>query len=132
MSIEKPPFFMHAQTVCKSIHVNFFSAQVDPVYFPQTEVIGDIANSIWQMKEFNWSRNPIGTFRVLREGSRRRRSSLSGHGTEDDRFPIYPQRLVADVRRGYRGQGNHRLGQRRLQDLVCTQLQSSFAQHGAP
>ena len=27
------------------------TAEVDPVYFPQIEVIGDIANAIWQMKE---------------------------------------------------------------------------------
>jgi len=24
---------------------------VDPVYFPQIEVIGDIANAVWQVKE---------------------------------------------------------------------------------
>ena len=33
------------------IHVSFRSAEVDPVYFPQIEVIGDIANAIWQIKE---------------------------------------------------------------------------------
>ena len=33
------------------MHVNFDSAMVDPVYFPQLEVVGDIANSIWQIKE---------------------------------------------------------------------------------
>jgi acetolactate synthase-1/2/3 large subunit len=33
------------------IHVNFRSAEVDPVYFPQYEVIGDIGNAIWQIKE---------------------------------------------------------------------------------
>ena len=27
------------------------TAEVDPVYFPQIEVIGDIANAIWQIKE---------------------------------------------------------------------------------
>src|SRR5690606_3939225 len=48
--IEKPPFFMRlgGQEV---IHVSFSSAGVDPVYFPQIEVIGDIGNAIWQMKE---------------------------------------------------------------------------------
>ena len=43
--VEKPPFFMEADGV-KVIHVNFFSAAVDPVYFPQVEVVGDIAHSI--------------------------------------------------------------------------------------
>src|SRR3546814_9794590 len=45
--IEKPPFFMKAggPTV---IHVSTKTAEVDPVYFPDIEVIGDIANAIWQ------------------------------------------------------------------------------------
>ncbi|MEO7177646.1 MAG: acetolactate synthase large subunit, partial [Allosphingosinicella sp.] len=48
--IEKPPFFMkHAGT--EVIHVSTNTAEVDPVYFPQIEVIGDIANAIWQIKE---------------------------------------------------------------------------------
>ncbi|MCK5351385.1 acetolactate synthase large subunit, partial [bacterium] len=42
--VEKPPFFMSPEM--KVIHVNFNSAQVDPVYFPQLEVIGDIADSV--------------------------------------------------------------------------------------
>lgn len=48
--IEKPPFFMREgkRTV---IHVNYNSAQVDAVYFPQLEVIGDIGNSIWRLTE---------------------------------------------------------------------------------
>jgi acetolactate synthase-1/2/3 large subunit len=48
--IEKPPFFMRRGGV-EVIHVNFFTAAVDPVYFPQVEVVGDIANSVWQTKE---------------------------------------------------------------------------------
>ena len=48
--VEQPPFFMRAGGV-KVIHVNFSSASVDPVYFPQVEVVGDIANSIWRFSE---------------------------------------------------------------------------------
>jgi acetolactate synthase I/II/III large subunit len=48
--IEKPPFFM-VRGGTKVIHINFRSAEVDPVYFPQTEVIGDIANAVWQIGE---------------------------------------------------------------------------------
>ena len=48
--VEKPPFFMHHNDK-KVIHVNFDSAAVDPVYFPQLEVVGDIASYIWQIKE---------------------------------------------------------------------------------
>src|SRR3954469_20899590 len=48
--IEKPPFFMK-RGGAEVIHVSSRSAEVDPVYFPGIEVIGDIANAIWQMKE---------------------------------------------------------------------------------
>jgi acetolactate synthase-1/2/3 large subunit len=43
--VEKPPFSME-EGGTKVIHVNFFPAQVDEVYFPQLNVIGDIASSI--------------------------------------------------------------------------------------
>ncbi len=33
------------------IHINFSPARVDPVYFPQLEVVGDIANAIWQIDQ---------------------------------------------------------------------------------
>ena len=46
--VEKPPFFMTPGGV-KVIHINFTSAEVDPVYFPHVEVVGDIANSVWQL-----------------------------------------------------------------------------------
>ena len=48
--IEKPPFFMQ-HGGAEVIHINFRSAEVDPVYFPQIEVVGDIANAIWQIKD---------------------------------------------------------------------------------
>ncbi len=100
--VEKPPFFMH-QGGQKVIHVNFFTAVVDTVYFPQVEVVGDIANSIWQMsealeKQSHWSFDRF--MEVRRHGERQRLE-----GTDDDRFPVYPQRLVADVRSAVKDRG---------------------------
>jgi len=93
--IEKPPFFMEHDSF-RVIHINFCSAEVDPVYFPQLEVIGDIANSIWQIKE-----------RIMPQGSwdfsysLKVKKAVDGHlleGADDPRFPMLPQRLVSDVR----------------------------------
>ena len=93
--IEKPPFFME-QGSFQVIHINFSSAEVDPVYFPQLEVIGDISNSIWQIKE-----------RILPQGSwdfsysLKVKKAVDAHlreGADDPRFPMLPQRFVADVR----------------------------------
>jgi acetolactate synthase-1/2/3 large subunit len=93
--VEKPPFFME-EGGQKVIHINFDSASVDPVYFPQLEVVGDIANSIWQMKEKiqpqgHWQKN---AFHDLNEAFTQHREEAQ----QDDRFPILPERLVKDVR----------------------------------
>ena len=100
--VEKPPFFMKADGV-DVIHINFSSAAVDPVYFPQIEVVGDIANSIWRIKETlepqsHWD---FSRFMTVREAVQ----ASVNEGIDDDRFPIYPQRLVADVRKAVQKQG---------------------------
>ena len=93
--IEKPPFFMTDHDV-EVIHMSFNTASVDPVYFPQLEVIGDIANAVWRMteqleKQDHWN---FEFFETVRD----KLTAQVTEGTDDDRFPIYPQRLVKDVR----------------------------------
>ncbi len=94
--IEKPPFFM-GDSGLKVVHVNFNSAAVDPVYFPQVEVIGDIANSIWQIKE-QLKPSPQWDFSFFAKVREANEAHLV-QGADDARFPIYPQRLVAEVRK---------------------------------
>jgi len=93
--IEKPPFFMEHGGK-KVIHINFSSAAVDSVYFPQVEVVGDIANSLWQLTERSekmehWDFEYFFKVKELIEEDIR-------EGSEDKRFPVLPQRLVYDVR----------------------------------
>ncbi len=95
--IEKPPFFMRNGEERKVIHINFFSATVDPVYWPQVEVVGDIANSIWQITEsltpsVHWD---FERFMAIKKAADEQRVE----GFDDPSFPVKPQRLVADVRR---------------------------------
>lgn len=47
--VEKPPFYV--QDHQRMVHINFESASVNDIYHPSIEVIGDIANAIWQIKE---------------------------------------------------------------------------------
>jgi acetolactate synthase-1/2/3 large subunit len=93
--IEKPPFFME-EGGAKVIHVNFFPAQVDQVYFPQLNVIGDIATSVEHLaasikNKSNWD---LSYFEKIKEEVESHLTKYS----EDDRFPILPQRLVHIVR----------------------------------
>ncbi len=99
--VEKPPFFMSGTT--KVIHINFKTAAVDPVYFPQVEVIGDIAYSIARISEgldehCSWD---LDYFREVKD-------AIEEHiqqKVNDDSFPILPQRFVSDIRKALRSSG---------------------------
>ena len=93
--IEKPPFFMKDNGVTV-IHVSTRTAEVDPVYFPQIEVIGDIGNAIWQMKEdispnLSWNFDQMLAYRAAEVEHTDRLAN-------DTRFPIFPPHLVQQVR----------------------------------
>lgn len=93
---EKPPVVLSAQER-SVIHLNFNEADIDDVYIPSLEVIGDIAHSLWSMTEniapsANWN---FDYFYSLK-------NKLSKHIVEksnDNSFPVKPQRLVADLRK---------------------------------
>lgn len=100
--IEKPPFFMKAGGT-EVIHVSTRSAEVDPVYFPQIEVVGDIANAVWQIKEdivpsARWDFSEMHRFR---EGELAHTAGLD----DDRRFPIFPPYLVRKIREAMPGDG---------------------------
>ena len=95
--VEKPPFFMHVDDGRTVLHVNFRTAEVDPVYFPQVEVVGDIANSVWQIKQAMTTQEHW-DFNYFLQIRKRVEAHLL-EGADDPRFPIYPQRLVADIRK---------------------------------
>ena len=93
--IEKPPFFMKPGGPVV-IHISSRTAEVDPVYFPSIEVIGDIANAIWQIKEDivpqgNWNFANMLRYRTAEVDH-------TAGLADDDRFPIFPPHLVNVVR----------------------------------
>ena len=94
--VEKPPFFMSRgrRTV---IHINFSSAEVDSIYFPQIEVVGDIAHTIERLtdalsRQAHWD---FSFFDKVREAFRKQ---LAEHA-DDPRFPMHPVRIVDDTRK---------------------------------
>lgn len=93
--IEKPPFFMK-NSGQQVIHVNFSPAQIDTVYFPQLDVVGDIATSVNRLSDAlspqdNWD---FDYFYRVKEEVKIRLSKYS----DDKRFPLLPQSAVQIVR----------------------------------
>jgi len=95
-TVEKPPFTMRDGGP-KVVHVDFNNADIDQIYFPQVEVIGDIANSMGRLADHlhgKLSQDPR-YFMKIRDYV----LAHAGEGADDPRFPMAPQRIVADVRR---------------------------------
>ena len=94
--VEKPPFVMSTGER-KVLHINFQPARVDPVYFPHAAMVGDIANSIWQLNE-NLQPQRHWDFDFMLRTREAMREHIARY-CDDPAFPLKPQRLVRDVRR---------------------------------
>ena len=93
-TIEKPPFIM-GPTGPKVIHVSYTPANVDQVYFPQAEIVGDVGPSLELLADrVEGKLHDAGALLSLRESILAR---ISDRATED-RWPPTPQRIVHDVR----------------------------------
>jgi acetolactate synthase-1/2/3 large subunit len=79
------------------LHIDFFESEIDPVYAPTYEVVGDIANAIWQITEKLPQRPPKWNHDKI--------MSLRPHAIRDcspaqnlEQFPLDPVRVVRDLR----------------------------------
>lgn len=93
--IEKPPFFME-EGGTKVIHINFSPSNVDSTYFPQLDVVGDIACNLAALtkiaqKQVHWD---FSYFLRIKDESQTHIVKYF----KDERFPILPQRALKDIR----------------------------------
>jgi acetolactate synthase-1/2/3 large subunit len=94
-TVEKPPFLMDGGGR-KVIHVNFELADIDAVYCPHFEVIGEVGDALTRIAEklagasFDHSR-----ILAMRDEMHRKISE----GADSDAYPVIPQRLVSAVRK---------------------------------
>ena len=93
-TIEKPPFIMGPGGP-QVIHVSYTPANVDQVYFPHAEVVGDVGPSLELLADrVEGKLHHAGALLSLRDGILARISDRA----EEDRWPPTPQRIVHDVR----------------------------------
>src|SRR5208282_874599 len=91
-TVEKPPFIMGPGGL-QVVHVGYQPASVEQVYFPQTELVGDIGPSLRLLADRVEGRIPNASALLpLREGIL---AHIAARATEE-RFT--PQRLVHDIR----------------------------------
>src|SRR3954462_3516559 len=94
-TVEKPPFIM-GRGGPKVIHVSYMPANVEEVYFPHCEVVGDLGPTLKLLGDsLEGKLTNAGALLPLRERILERLTDRN----DEDRFPVTPQRVVRDVRR---------------------------------
>ena len=94
-TVEKPPFFMKARGGPKVVHIGFLSADVEEVFHPDAEVIGDIGATVTALADrLEGKLTPNPELMELRRTILERLNARA----DDERFPLTPQRIVHDVR----------------------------------
>jgi len=94
--IEKPPFFMEHNGM-EVIHINYKSAKVDQIYFPQIEVVGHIMTSLERLAEIIDSppEYDLVNFHKVKNNV----LAKIHIDSDSENFPMKPQRVVSDIRK---------------------------------
>jgi acetolactate synthase-1/2/3 large subunit len=94
-TVEKPPFIMGSDGPMV-IHVGYTPANVEQVFFPHAEVVGDLGLSLGRLADLLEGKLPhAAALAPLREDILTRTLGRA----EESRFPLTPQRIVHDVRK---------------------------------
>jgi acetolactate synthase-1/2/3 large subunit len=100
---EKPPFFM-SKGGQKVVHVSYYPAEMDDVYFPQHEVIGCTASNMRMLADAIQP-SPGWEFDYFERVRAEIDEHVFAEKAHDDSFPNVPQRIVADMRRAMPSDG---------------------------
>ncbi len=93
---EKPPAIMGHGGTAAVIHFNFTPAQIDDVYFPELEVVGDIARGIDVLTQLI-NPSPNWDFSYFHQVGADHAKHVKNRSQANE-FPILPQRFVRDLR----------------------------------
>ena len=93
---EKPPIILTPE-FCKVIHVNFSPADIDAVYEPTLEVVGDVSHALWSLSE-TVTPNPAWDFSYAKKVKAALLSNIAEFASASD-MPLRPERIVADIAR---------------------------------
>lgn len=94
--VEFSPIHWNKGKEKKILHIDFLPSEVDECYNPNLEVVGDISNTLWVLREQlkgDPKKNPEYFFRL-------RKAILDNHKEKenDNGFPMKPQRIIHDIR----------------------------------
>jgi acetolactate synthase-1/2/3 large subunit len=97
--VEYHPHLWNAQGDKHIIHADFLPAEIDEDYHPETEIVGDLAHTLWMLNQRVDANGGL-EFDLAQQAATRREMSaeLEMHRDDDTSGVIKPQKVLWDVR----------------------------------
>jgi len=97
--VEYHPELWNSHKDKKIIHIDFLPAEIDANYAPETEVIGDLAHTLWMLNQRVNDNNDL-NFDLTQQISTRQqmKAELEEYKNDDTTGVIKPQKVLWDVR----------------------------------
>ena len=99
---EKPPIILNGKH-CKVIHINFYLAEIDDVYIPTHEVVGDISHTLWSFVE-KIKINPSWDFSYFFKVRDILKKDIIKFSDSLD-FPLRPEAIISNVQKIFPSDG---------------------------
>lgn len=97
--VEYPPQLWNSQKDKCVIHADFLPAEIDYHYHPETELVGDLANTLRFLNErFEKSEKPVFEHQPMIAARRDMKEELERHSDDQTADLIRPQKVLWDVR----------------------------------
>ena len=96
--IEKPTNIIHDPNV-QLIHINFSPADIDQLYAPDLEVVGDIGNTFWQLFESQALTADLWDFDTIYAIAKTNKEKIAAQTIEEyNQEHLWPRRLAKELR----------------------------------
>jgi len=97
--VEYHPYLWNAQGTKHVIHADFLPAEIDEDYHPETEIVGDLAHTLWMLNERVDDNGGL-EFELSQQAATRRdmQAELELHNNDETVGTIRPQKVLWDVR----------------------------------
>ncbi|GAA5316881.1 MAG: acetolactate synthase large subunit [Candidatus Pelagadaptatus aseana] len=98
--VEYHPRLWNGEDTKEVLHIDFLPAEIDEHYHPETEVVGDLAHSLWMLNE-RLDNDPSPTnFDLQQQQSVREQMTeeFDRYSNDDTSHTIKPQKVLSDAR----------------------------------
>jgi acetolactate synthase-1/2/3 large subunit len=97
--VEYHPRLWNPDGTKRIVHIDFLPAEIDANYHPEVEMVGDLADALWQLNQRH-EKSPLPAFDLTQQRAVRRemKAEIEQHRDDDTTGLVRPQKALWDVR----------------------------------